>query len=72
MVIVAEKHQVVKLKTETPTPRSRDDGRRQLLIYLKQDIIKDLKRAALDEGRPAYEIAEEAIVEFLKVKKRKK
>jgi hypothetical protein len=39
---------------------------------LKQDIIKDLKRAALDEGRPAYEIAEEAIVEFLKVKKRKK
>jgi hypothetical protein len=72
MVIVAEKHQVVKLKTETPTPRSRDDGRRQLLIYLKQDIIKDLKRSALDEGRPAYEIAEEAIVEFLRVKKRKK
>jgi hypothetical protein len=72
MTIVAEKHQVVKLKTEASAPRSRDDGRRQLLIYMKQDIIKDLKRAAIEDGRPAYELAEEAILDFLRKKKRKK
>jgi predicted transcriptional regulator len=39
---------------------------------LDADIIKDLKRVALDADRPAYEIVEEAVREFLKVKKRKK
>jgi hypothetical protein len=52
--------------------RMRGDGRRQLLIYMLPDVIKDLKRAALDEDRPAYELAEEAIVDWLKRRKRNK
>jgi hypothetical protein len=36
------------------------------------EAIKDLKRAALDEGRPAYVLGEGAIVDFLKRRKRKK
>jgi hypothetical protein len=64
--------QVPKSKTQVSTPRKRVDKRRQLLIYLKQDVIKNLKRAALDEGRPAYELAEEAIREFLRKPKSEK
>jgi hypothetical protein len=47
------------------------DGRRQLLIYMLPDVVKDLKRAALDEDRPAYELAEEAILDWL-LKRRKR
>jgi hypothetical protein len=46
--------------------------RRQLLIYMSPDLIKELKRAALDEDRPAYELAEEAILDWLKRRKRTK
>jgi hypothetical protein len=49
-----------------------EDRRRQLLIYMTPEAIKDLKRAALDEGRPAYVLGEGAIVDFLKRRKRKK
>jgi hypothetical protein len=52
--------------------RARRDGRRQLLIYMKPDSIKELKRAALDEERAAYELAEEAIEEYLRNRRRKK
>jgi hypothetical protein len=36
------------------------------------DVVKDLKRAALDLDRPAYELAEEAILDWLKRRKRNK
>jgi len=52
--------------------RARADGRRQLLIYMLPETVKELKRAALDEERAAYELAEEAIVEYLKSRRRKK
>lgn len=52
--------------------RTRSDGRRQLLIYMLPDVVKDLKRAALDLDRPAYELAEEAILDWLKRRKRNK
>jgi len=46
-------------------PRSqrltRTDGRKSLLVYLHPDLIKELKKAALDEDRTAYKIIEEAI-----------
>jgi hypothetical protein len=45
--------------------RSRPDGRRALLVYLRPDVIKRLKVAALDEDRPAYELTEEAVSEWL-------
>jgi hypothetical protein len=41
--------------------RTRTDGRRPLLVYLDQEIIKLLKKVALDQERPAYEITEEAV-----------
>jgi hypothetical protein len=45
--------------------RARADGRKSLLVYLHPDIIKELKKAALDEERTAYEITEEAISAWL-------
>lgn len=52
--------------------RVRGDGRRQVLIYLLPEIIKELKRAALDEDKPIYLLAEEAILDWLKKRKRNK
>jgi hypothetical protein len=45
--------------------RTRADGRRSLLVYLHPNVIKELKKAALDEDRTAYEITEEAISAWL-------
>ena len=45
--------------------RIRPDGRRSLLVYLDQDVIKQLKKVALDEDRTAYEITEEAVRKWL-------
>jgi hypothetical protein len=45
--------------------RTRADGRRALLVYLDQAVIRQLKKVALDEDRPAYEITEEAAREWL-------
>jgi hypothetical protein len=45
--------------------RSRSDGRKALLVHLHPDVIKRLKVAALDENRPAYELTEEAVSEWL-------
>jgi hypothetical protein len=63
---------VVKPREGASAVRTRADGRRQLLLYMDPEVVRELKRAALDSDRPAYEIAEEAIREFLKAKKRKK
>lgn len=49
----------------TRTTRTRADGRKSLLVYLHPDVIKELKKAALDENRPAYEITEEAVSAWL-------
>jgi hypothetical protein len=49
-----------------PKPsRKRDDGRKQLLVYLPPDLIKDLKKAGLDDDRNVYDIVEEASREWL-------
>ena len=53
-----------KSRSKTAT-RTRADGRRPLLVYLDQDVIKQLKKVALDEDRPAYEITEEAVRKWL-------
>jgi predicted 2-oxoglutarate/Fe(II)-dependent dioxygenase YbiX len=50
--------------------RVRDDGRRQFLLYMDPEVIKELKRAALDENEPAYVLAEVAVREWLKRRKR--
>lgn len=45
--------------------RQREDGRRQLLVYLDPRVIKDVKKAAVEQDRPVYEIAEEALSAWL-------
>lgn len=48
-----------------PPKRVRADGRKQMLLYFQPELIKRLKVAALDQDRPAYEIAEEAVFDRL-------
>ena len=55
-------------RSQSPT-RTRADGRKSLLVYLHPDVIKELKKAALDEDRTAYEITEEAVSEWLAARK---
>jgi len=63
---------VRKPKVKATNARKRADGRRQLLVYLLPEVIVSLKRAALDREQPAYELAEEAIREWLARDKRTK
>lgn len=63
---------MAKPREEASAARMRRDGRRQLLIYMLPELIKELKRAALEDDKPAYELAEEAIVDWLKRRKRNK
>jgi hypothetical protein len=50
--------------------RIRADGRKALLVYLRPELIKRLKLAALDEDRPAYQLTEEAVSEWLAARER--
>jgi hypothetical protein len=34
-------------------------------VYLRTDVIKRLKIAAIDDDRPAYELTEEAVSDWL-------
>jgi hypothetical protein len=56
-------------KTPKSPTRTRADGRKSLLVYLHPDVIKELKKAALDEERTAYEITEEAVSAWLAARK---
>lgn len=53
------------LLTKEKSIRGREDGRRPLMTYLDADLIKDLKKAALDEDCNVYEIVEEASRDWL-------
>jgi hypothetical protein len=48
-----------------PVNRTRRDGRKSLLVYLDADLIKELKKAGLDDNRNVYEIVEEAASDWL-------
>lgn len=50
--------------------RTRPDGRKSLLVYLRPDVIRKLKMAALDEEKPAYAITEEAVSQWLENRER--
>jgi hypothetical protein len=39
--------------------RVRKDGRHQLLVYVDPGLIKELKKAAIDDNRNVYEIVED-------------
>lgn len=55
-------------KSEKPV---RPDGRKPFMSYLNPDLIKNLKRAALDDERNAYEIVEEAVADWLAARDKK-
>jgi hypothetical protein len=50
----------------------RPDGRRQLLVYLDPDVIKNAKKAALDLDTTASAIVEQALQKWLKQRSSKK
>jgi hypothetical protein len=52
-----------------PVARLRPDGRKSLLVYVDPEVIKRLKKAALDLDMNAYEIAELALKSWLSDKK---
>ena len=56
---------------DSKAPRLRKDGRKSLLVYLDATLIKDLKKAALDDDRNAYDIVEEAAQQWLARRGRK-
>jgi hypothetical protein len=63
---------MVKTAKTASGDRVREDKRRQLLIYMRPEMIRMLKIRAMEDGRPAYELVEEAVEGFLKAHKRQK
>jgi hypothetical protein len=55
----------LKSEPKRKGPRVRDDGRRTLLVYMDADLIKEVKKAALDDERNVYEIVEQATRDWL-------
>ena len=55
-----------KLETSAAPRSSREDGRKQFLTYMRTDLIKEIKKAALDQERNAYELVEDAVEEYLR------
>jgi hypothetical protein len=60
-----------KSPKDSKMPRSRKDGRKSLLVYLDAGLIKDLKRAALDDDRNVYDIVEEISRQWLERRAKK-
>ncbi len=48
-----------------PRRKPRRDGRKQLLVYVLPDVIKNVKRAALDDESTASAITEAALQDWL-------
>ncbi len=46
--------------------RVRKDGKRQFLVYLDPDLIKALKKTAVDQDCNAYDIVDQAARDWLR------
>lgn len=44
---------------------SRKDGRRSLLVYMQPDLIKSLKKVAVDSEVTVFSLVEEAVREWM-------
>jgi hypothetical protein len=62
---------MAKTTKQKKTP-PRSDGRRPLTTYMFPDTIKQLKMAALEEDRNAYDILEEAVSHWLERRRKQK
>jgi hypothetical protein len=54
-----------KSGSERAPARVRADGRRQLLVYVMPEVIKNTKKATLDLDTTASAVVEEALGEWL-------
>ena len=59
------------MASETRSIRKRSDGRKSLLVYMDEALIKELKKVAVDDDCNAYEIVEEATQEWLARREKK-
>ena len=50
---------------ESKPIRKRPDGRKSLLVYMDEALIKKLKKVAVDEDCNAYDIVEESTRDWL-------
>ncbi|MBX9926766.1 MAG: hypothetical protein K2Y05_10445 [Hyphomicrobiaceae bacterium] len=62
---------MAKRKPDAAT-RAREDGRRQILLYMQEHLIVALKKLAISENTTAYQLAEEAVEILLKERRKKK
>jgi hypothetical protein len=53
-------------RTKSRSKKPTDKEKRQMLLHLESDVIKDLKKAAVDRESSASAIANEAIDAWLK------
>ena len=60
-----------KTKKSKASPVVRGE-RRQVLVYMSREKIRDLKRLAIAGGRPAYIIIEELVEAWLKKRRKQK
>ena len=56
---------MAKVQTGQKAIRVRKDGRRQLLVYVDAELIKTLKKIAVDREVNVYDIVEEACQQWL-------
>lgn len=45
--------------------RGRADGRHQILLYMRPELIADVKAAALEEDMTAFRLVEKAVTSYL-------
>lgn len=53
-------------KASPGASRKRADGRKQLLVYLEPEVIKELKKTAVDLETTASALTEQALQAWLK------
>ncbi|MDA9483092.1 hypothetical protein XI07_13865 [Bradyrhizobium sp. CCBAU 11445] len=58
-----------KKNEKPPTPSTRGDGRKAMLVYMKPDIIEAIKDAAEAGDMKAWQFVEKAVERALKLKK---
>lgn len=63
---------MAKKAEDAKASKIREDGRKQVLLYMKEPLIKSLKSLALMEDTTAYELAEEAVEALLKARRERK
>ncbi|MBJ7405437.1 MAG: hypothetical protein JHD07_19870 [Bradyrhizobium sp.] len=56
-------------KAAKKTAKSRKDGRRAALVYMKPDIIEQVKEAAAAKDLKLWQFVERAVIRALKPKK---